>query len=1220
MDSKTIQISEVKDTAPLSFINNEAQFLLTLNENNVKDLKDIKIQKNGDSYIFTLLGNNKQETKFALANGYDVEKFILSFLEQQKQVDENIAVRLSGLEKDQLIITRGTSNEIKALRNEILAHHERTTNPTVINRRINELKKFFDDQKDSGRREQFRLTAKYARSKQERRYREIHKDESERRLKDLRNVEKKMRELDISDPLIENKLKNISQQLDKLSDNVPLFESQDEALRSGTADITPAYNIDATKFSQKDAKDYLNAIKSYNKRQAKVDAITGNATLEQMRAEDLADFQKYLEDIVNNKKDPTKYPYTPKNKEAYEYTTTLLKNLQNEHPYLAKNIVITNPAGVDQGGNVNIAGDADNKEKTVTGTNNDSVNENIDQNTEKGLFSYLDNASKGIQNTTERGQNFYKSFGNVALLAGGIFLGWKAIKSTWNIMFKKDGYKDASNWGWLGGAAGLLLFTAGRPQDLFKGGEGATTFNKILGWIKGDNNKENGAQSPGIEQLAQSVSGASLLFGQETYGKMKDMLQLGSDGKMRIKPDIREAQMINYKNIIQNPTGKTADEINQAKMRKEFLENIGKEDEKGIVDFALKGVGLDRATLSDPKNEKEKFDKLANDVIQRALLINKHMIDNGYDQTNKEVDDRIVSFVKTGSPTLAELESLGVFEKAVDIAPEIKTKLDTQIDALTDVTEDEKKQLHEAVYQFYMDSKADINLEKQNGKLVLTTHNESTPLDLGNKSIPGLVNQNGSAMTFPMTKELLRVANLTNRIKNLTRNLTPIKTDKPFYIEKGIAGVGSRITFDNTERYKVWNQDVTMISNDGLEKISQQLAGDASKDAYVNYLNNQKHRKGGTNSNESFVIPTVATGSAALDTTEEVEEEIDANIIDQEKLQKDIDEINKLDLSEAAKEKIKKDYKEFYQKYPSIKTIGVELVAAGNTLNVNSYRKTTPIDFNKNQVAGLNIDFGNFEDMFKTANLTNKIRSTFENIQSQKIIDPFGQKIANDDIIFDDKSIRNRRPDVAAVSDGLWRGGLRTVSPKLTETSNKQLYIEYLNNLWLMQDKAEGFFPVIENFTNSDTRKKIIDGFKAFYKEHPSEEKNIKFEKDEKGNVSLKTYEQSTPIDLTSKKITGLSLSFETYEELFKVTNAINKAKSVTIDKETNGDIGDDAFDTTYLGALEFYGKEKTIRVFSEDGLTKNSEKFDERSNKLLLESYLNNRWRTIHQTTTPQQ
>ncbi|HCY21799.1 TPA: hypothetical protein DIC40_08390 [Patescibacteria group bacterium] len=124
-------------------------------------------------------------------------------------------------------------------------------------------------------------------------------------------------------------------------------------------------------------------------------------------------------------------------------------------------------------------------------------------------------------------------------------------------------------------------------------------------------------------------------------------------------------------------------------------------------------------------------------------------------------------------------------------------------------------------------------------------------------------------------------------------------------------------------------------------------------------------------------------------------------------------------------------------------------------MNVNSYRKTTPIDFNKNQVAGLNIDFGNFEDMFKTANLTNKIRSTFENIQSQKIIDPFGQKIANDDIIFDDKSIRNRRPDVAAVSDGLWRGGLRTVSPKLTETSNKQLYIEYLNNLWLMQDKAE---------------------------------------------------------------------------------------------------------------------------------------------------------------------
>lgn len=445
--------------------------------------------------------------------------------------------------------------------------------------------------------------------------------------------------------------------------------------------------------------------------------------------------------------------------------------------------------------------------------------------------------------------------------------------------------------------------------------------------------------------------------------------------------------------------------------------------------------------------------------------------------------------------------------------------------------------------------------------------------------------------------------------------MTPNKKP-PFYLD-----ITGEITFDNTKIYEIWKQDLTLISKEWLKDSSRKFSDKANKETYVNYLNGLGVRGGGENQNITEVIipATIVTGSTDLDVTDDDIEENDSNIIEQEKLQKDLDQIDTLDISDVAKDKIKKDYTEFYKKYPSIKTIWVELIADGNTLNVKSYRKITPIDFNKNQVVWLNIDFGNFEDMFKTANLTNKIRSTFENITSKKTIDPFGQKTFNDDITFDDKSVRDWRPDVAAVSDGLWRGSLRTVSPKLAETSNKQLYIKYLNDLWLMQDKAEGFFPIIDQFSNFDTKQKIIDWFKSFYKNHPSEEKNIKFEKNNEETL-LKTYEQSTPIDLVSKKIIWLSLQFDTYEELFKVANLINKAKDVTIDKEIDWD---EAFDITYLWALEFYGTQKTIRVFSEDGLIQNSEKFEERSNKRLLEDYLNKRWRDSHWQTNqeiPQQ
>lgn len=1223
MKAQEILITEAKNNVKATdIVETSDRFLFLMDQFNVKDLWDsskINIQKDNGRYIFSL-NNNGHEYMFSVAPS-SFKEFITDFVDREKAIDEHAVIELNGL---QLNIFRWSDPRLQEYAWTEKEYQKLATDPENISERITLLKDFFTNQKNESFREKFWISSKYAKTSKERDYRRINEVEAKNRLKKLKNLERsfddamnwRAKDQWLNNYLVENDLKNISHELDELSDMVPQFILQRNSLINREADITPTYDMELTKLNKRQLKRLLKRVKDHNKNLVALTALGNQFWQQHMRARDLSALEQYLEDVTNTKVDPTLIPFTPEHKEQYKVLLSLYSDLQGEFPVEDKKIdeKTTNNEQIITGTTTNTPLTRENT------TDNTILNtpEGIDTN--KGFFSYTNEWTKWIQNTTERGQNFYRSFGNIALLAGGIFLGVKALRSTWRLITgksKKENTLGKDFWR-LGWAAGLLLFTAGRPQDLFKWGEGATSFNKILAWITGKNNKENNVQSSNsIEGVAQAITGASLLFGSEaTYGKIKDMVSPGQDGKMRIKPEIREKQLAYYTDIVNNPSGKTAEEVNTAKARKEFLEQIGKNDQKGIVHLALTGVGLPWSELSKPENKDIPFTKQANEVISRALNIGTYMDSRGYTKTNTEVDKRITDYVTKGTPTLEELETEWVFEKAVNIQPEVKSKLDAQIDALTGLTDEQKKQLREALYQFYMDlpePKKDTLIENKDGKLVLTTYGESTPLDLDNKAISGLMQPNGLyPMQFPMTKEMLRVAHLTNYINSITRNLTPTKKqNNPFYIEPGVSGVGKRIAFDNTERYEAWKKDTTMISNNWLESISRQLANDKNKEAYAAYLNGLQYWKWGRNNESTVVIPTpvIIPEETILEW-----EEIDANIINQENLQKDLDEIDKLDLSDAAKTKIKKDYKEFYKKYPSIKTIWVELIADWNTLNVKSYRKTTPIDFNENKVAGLNIDFGNFEDMFKTANLTNKIRSTFENIPSETPIDPFHQDL--DDIAFNDKAIWNRRPDVSVVSDGLWRGSLRKVSPKLAESSNKQLYIKYLNDLWLMQDKAGWFFPVIEKFNNFDTRQKIIDGFKSFYKNHSSEEKNIKFKQDENKNIFLETYEQPTPIDIASKKIIGLDISFGSYEELFKVANLINKAKSVTKDKEIDGD---EAFDVTYLWALEFYGTAKTIRVFSEDGLIQNSEKFYERPNKILLEDYLNKRWRDTHWQTTPE-
>ena len=85
----------------------------------------------------------------------------------------------------------------------------------------------------------------------------------------------------------------------------------------------------------------------------------------------------------------------------------------------------------------------------------------------------------------------------------------------------------------------------------------------------------------------------------------------------------------------------------------------------------------------------------------------------------------------------------------------------------------EKENILNGLYQFYEDwptadsyTRDSIKLEKTSNRVYLETYGQKTEVNLHEKTLPGL-NQRGTTynLKFASTKELLNVANLTNRIK-----------------------------------------------------------------------------------------------------------------------------------------------------------------------------------------------------------------------------------------------------------------------------------------------------------------------------------------------------------------------------------------------------------------------------------------------------------------------
>jgi len=140
---------------------------------------------------------------------------------------------------------------------------------------------------------------------------------------------------------------------------------------------------------------------------------------------------------------------------------------------------------------------------------------------------------------------------------------------------------------------------------------------------------------------------------------MKQFLIKDADGNMKVDPT-------QYQTLLD--TFKTGTKKNDAAAT--FLESVGKNDDKNIINLALTGMGITRENIQDTDKADSKFDKSASDSIIRLREVTEYLEKNKYNKVNPEtmllVEDYIAG--KKGAYTLDELNVRGdVFYKETTI-------------------------------------------------------------------------------------------------------------------------------------------------------------------------------------------------------------------------------------------------------------------------------------------------------------------------------------------------------------------------------------------------------------------------------------------------------------------------------------------------------------------------------------------------------------------------
>lgn len=827
----------------LTTFNEYQSFKNELILNGVTDIfndNQTKIKQDKTEYIFNIKG----EDKFSI-NASNMESWIRKYCKENEtfKAQEDVLIRIKWLKIEYIKST--TQAEFDALKDEIKkldASETNKTNPEKvktktsrdilfleqekkdIGERINKTDKIDKNLRKAYRSQiQDRLDRLYA-MKSEIELLEKNQNKKYKMERETKNGKKEIKEIkmgDINDFDQKQTLKQISERLERIGDQQPDFINTKNAIIGKEGATTPYFEIAIN--DRKDAKALQKSLKKYNQEYIKLNALSLDATKKTELAKDLEDFEKYLNQVIADPDNfkPSEHPFVPTHKKEFF-------ELVKKEPVLSEFLKLTWSKTEIKKSNARAEKEDKNGtgNKTETGTGAEKGKEKGNEQASSQYADYREAFEKGGVNgvskyildqthMTSEQKQFWSGAGNVAVAAGGIFLGWKMLSSAYKMVFKSDkekktGIYDWSNLARVGIPLGLTFWLNARK------GEGLTklfTWGKLTETIAGRSEKDKETNIKLIEWFPW----ATALFNGLTYGEMKRFLVKDGD-RIKINPN-QYQELVDMFKSKKNETAVA------------FLENsVGKNDERHVIDLALRGMWVTLDKLG--KNPDGKFNEdIAAPAIARLAIVTQRMEEKKYNKMNSETQYLVEKYIAGDTTnTLDDLEKRGdIFYKDVEIKD--KTWLADRVKELAKGNIQKEKDLLLALNTFPDNMPSTkIELIGNGPEITFKTYDQESKIDFDKKTLVWFPK-------FDSYYEMFKAANLTNRIKFICKDKEAVK-DKPFYLS-----AGGDITFNEADIFSTKFDTEIMTAGWGgaLETVSPIL--EEKKQEYCDYLNTLKFWK-----------------------------------------------------------------------------------------------------------------------------------------------------------------------------------------------------------------------------------------------------------------------------------------------------------------------------------------------------------------------------------------
>lgn len=818
------------------------EFKKELDINKISDVfSNIKIKQDKEKYIFSINGENK----FAVDGESNLVNRIQRFYEDQwekekRSVEEKVLIKMEGLKLE--YIKSKTQNELDLLKNDITKAEtsiERNTDIENVKYKLDRLIIFFEQEKDlTNENIWWFLGREY--NRKDRGLRKMNKTEIKWRLQELnkiknqierleKNKDKKYGELkmdDVNEMNMKMTLKQFNDTIEDLGKEAPNFILTRNQIVVGKWDTVPYFEIIG--YDKSDARKLNRALKKVNNEYAILDELKLTGAKRQEISQDLQDLEEYLNNVINNPDTfkPSEHPFVPTHTKEFfalmeiRPTPEQFKQLNKE----AETPVETNGAGVI-GAWAWI--ETTKRWAEYTGSPYGDTKEAFERWWIAGVLKY------GLDKTNMRPnqKQFWWGVGNIAMIGWLAFVWFKMLKSAFSL-FTKDWRSEKNlgkNLARLGIPTALIMwsqmYSGEGPLKLFTWGELTKKLANIFGW---GNQAETGNQTPQDQETRTRYKEwflwATALFSGLNYGEMKPyIIQKGN--QIKIDPSKYDALLDTYKN------GSKKNEVAAS-----FIESIGKNDERHVLDLGLTGMGITREEIENDNNKDKKFDKTAIESIVRLGSITEFMDKEGYNKINWETQYLVDAYIRNDKDanSLEELKTRGdVFYKEIEVKD--ATGLAPKMKEWANNDPEKEEELLLAINSFYEkmpNTEKKIELGGTRPEITFGTYEQSSTINLKDKELIGF-----TPKRFDSYLEVFKAANLTNRIKEICKDKQAV-SDKPFYLSPG-----RDITFDNAKLFSTdFDTEIMTAWRWGsLGKVSSIL--EKNKQAYCDYLNTLKFWK-----------------------------------------------------------------------------------------------------------------------------------------------------------------------------------------------------------------------------------------------------------------------------------------------------------------------------------------------------------------------------------------